>query len=106
MDKPASRWDEAPAFGAAYSSPGWRRGQAAMAGRTTATRQRDVIEGKGRLVATSDPKASSSKFGKGDRVFHQKFGYGAVRMVEGNKLTVAFEKAGEKKVIDTFVEAA
>ena len=24
--------------------------------------------------------------------------------VEGNKLTVAFEKAGEKKVIDSFVE--
>jgi DNA helicase-2/ATP-dependent DNA helicase PcrA len=105
MDKPVSRWDDAPAFGASYSSPGWRRGQAAMAGRTSATRQRDVIEGKGRLVATSDPKASSSKFGKGDRVFHQKFGYGAVRVVEGNKLTVDFEKAGEKKVIDTFVEA-
>jgi DNA helicase-2/ATP-dependent DNA helicase PcrA len=35
-----------------------------------------------------------------------KFGYGAVRGVEGNKLTVAFEKAGEKKVIDSFVEKA
>ena len=36
MDKPVSRWDDAPAFGASYSSPGWRRGQAAMAGRTSA----------------------------------------------------------------------
>ena len=40
----------------------------------------------------------------GDRVFHQKFGYGAVTEIEGNKLTVDFEKAGEKRVIDSFVE--
>jgi DNA helicase II / ATP-dependent DNA helicase PcrA len=39
-------------------------------------------------------------------VFHQKFGYGAVRSVDGNKLTVAFDKAGEKKVIDSFVAKA
>ncbi|OYW94529.1 MAG: hypothetical protein B7Z13_04325, partial [Caulobacterales bacterium 32-67-6] len=45
-------------------------------------------------------------FARGDRVFHQKFGYGQVRAIEGNKLTVAFEKAGDKKVIDSFVEKA
>jgi DNA helicase-2/ATP-dependent DNA helicase PcrA len=39
-------------------------------------------------------------------VFHQKFGPGTVTFVEGNKLTVAFDKAGEKKVIDTFVSGA
>ncbi|WP_233245012.1 DUF3553 domain-containing protein, partial [Caulobacter sp. HMWF009] len=38
------------------------------------------------------------------RVFHVKFGYGQVTAVEGNKLSVAFDKAGEKKVIDSFVE--
>jgi DNA helicase-2/ATP-dependent DNA helicase PcrA len=43
-------------------------------------------------------------FDVGDRVFHQKFGYGRVTFVEGNKLTVDFEKAGEKRVIDSFVE--
>ena len=43
-------------------------------------------------------------FKRGDRVFHLKFGYGQVMGVDGNKLTVAFEKAGEKKVIDSFVE--
>jgi len=37
-------------------------------------------------------------------VFHQKFGPGTVIAVEGNKLTVAFDHAGEKRVIDTFVE--
>ena len=39
-----------------------------------------------------------------DRVFHQKFGYGHVVKIDGNKLTIAFEKAGEKKVVDSFVE--
>src|SRR5437588_769658 len=39
-----------------------------------------------------------------DRVFHQKFGYGQVVKIDGNKLTIAFEKAGEKKVVDSFVE--
>jgi len=105
MQQQASRWDDAPVFGSGYSSPGWRRAQTTAAGRDASyVRTRDVIEGKGRLVATSDPKASASQYKRGDRVFHQKFGYGAVTMVEGNKLTVAFEKAGEKKVIDTFVE--
>ena len=42
--------------------------------------------------------------GKGDRAFHQKFGYGHVVKIDGNKLTIAFEKAGEKKVVDSFVE--
>ena len=64
-----------------------------------------MIEGEGRLIATADPKAASG-WSRGDRVFHQKFGYGSVRAVEGNKLVVSFDKAGEKKVIDTFVEKA
>ncbi len=42
----------------------------------------------------------------GDRVFHQKFGYGRVTNVEGNKLTVDFDKAGAKRVIDNFVTRA
>ena len=44
--------------------------------------------------------------GVGDRVFHQKFGYGAVTEIEGDKLTVAFEKAGVKKVVASFVTGA
>jgi len=40
----------------------------------------------------------------GTRIFHQKFGYGRIRSVEGSKLSIAFEKAGDKKVIDRFVE--
>ena len=67
-------------------------------------RQRDmIIEGEGRLVASSDPKASSGKFPKGARVFHQKFGYGAIAEIEGNKLEIDFESAGRKRVMDSFV---
>ena len=40
----------------------------------------------------------------GMRVFHQKFGYGRIAQVDGNKLTVDFDKAGQKKVVDSFVE--
>ena len=40
------------------------------------------------------------------RVFHQKFGYGTVTAIDGNKLDIAFEKAGDKMVIDSFVTPA
>ena len=47
---------------------------------------------------------AASAFSVGDRVFHQKFGNGDVVAVDGNKLTIAFDKAGEKSVVDSFVE--
>ena len=56
-------------------------------------------------MASSD-SAAGSDYRRGDRVFHQKFGYGQVKSVDGNKLTVAFDKAGDKKVIDSFVTKA
>ena len=59
-----------------------------------------LIEGE--LVAKSTGTASS--FTAGDRVFHQKFGNGNVVAVDGNKLTIRFDKAGEKRVVDSFVE--
>jgi DNA helicase-2/ATP-dependent DNA helicase PcrA len=57
---------------------------------------------EGELIAKST--GTTSEFSPGDRVFHQKFGYGQVVKTDGNKLTIAFEKAGEKKVVDSFVE--
>jgi DNA helicase II / ATP-dependent DNA helicase PcrA len=59
-----------------------------------------VIEGE--LIAKSTGTVSS--FMVGERVFHQKFGNGNVVAVDGNKLTIAFDKAGEKRVVDSFVE--
>ncbi len=47
-----------------------------------------------------------SSFGLGDRVFHTKFGYGAVAGIEGDKLEIAFDKAGVKKLVAKFVVAA
>ena len=47
---------------------------------------------------------AASSYGVGERVFHQKFGYGRVAAIEGNKLTIDFDKAGQKRVLDSFVE--
>ena len=55
-------------------------------------------------MATSRPEAE--RFRAGERVFHIKFGYGRIVAIEGNKLDVVFEKAGQKKVIDSFVQRA
>ena len=74
------------------------RRTAAFGGR----RQPLTIEGE--LVAKST--GTTSLFGIGDRVFHLKFGNGNVVSVDGNKLTIAFDKAGEKRVVDSFVERA
>ena len=84
-----------------YDNPGWKRARAASSRPTT---QAPLIEGRGATLSVSAP--GKSKFRKGQRVFHQKFGYGQISSVEGQKLTVNFEHSGMKKVIDTFVEAA
>jgi DNA helicase-2/ATP-dependent DNA helicase PcrA len=42
----------------------------------------------------------------GQRVFHQKFGYGVVTASDDDRLDIAFEKAGQKRVLDRFVEKA
>jgi DNA helicase-2/ATP-dependent DNA helicase PcrA len=47
-----------------------------------------------------------ASFSAGERVFHQKFGYGTVQAVDGDKLDIAFEKAGGKKVVARFVSRA
>ena len=69
-----------------------------------ARNRRGPLTIEGELVAKST--GTASEFVLDDRVFHQKFGYGYVVKVYGNKLTIAFDKAGEKKVVDSFVERA
>jgi DNA helicase II / ATP-dependent DNA helicase PcrA len=71
-------------------------------GRGQAVRRSGPMTIEGELVAKSTGAVSA--FAVGDRVFHQKFGNGDVVQVEGNKLTIAFDCAGEKKVVDSFVE--
>ncbi|KRQ01707.1 AAA family ATPase [Bradyrhizobium yuanmingense] len=125
----ASRFDDMEAFGSSYSTPGWQRAQANRnrgGGRSGgfeeeaatfstssssgpdfgsfASRRRGPLTIEGELVAKST--GTTSEFSLEDRVFHQKFGYGRVTKIDGNKLTIAFDKAGEKKVVDSFVQRA
>ena len=129
-----SRFDNVESFGSSYSTPGWQRAQANRArnqnggrgggqagggfnesqspfsvsrGDTSARvarlrTKRGPMTIEGELIAKST--GTTSEFTLDDRVFHQKFGYGQVVKIDGNKLTIAFEKAGEKKVVDSFVE--
>jgi DNA helicase-2/ATP-dependent DNA helicase PcrA len=81
-----------------YNSPGWKR-MAERRGSRGVGQPREVRN----LVIDSE---AASRFEVGTRVFHQKFGYGAIAAIEGDKLTVDFEKAGQKKVVATFVTEA
>ena len=128
----ASRFDDMEAFGSSYTTPGWQRAQANRnrgGGRSGggyggfeeeaatfsssssgpdfgsfSSRRRGPLTIEGELVAKST--GTTSEFSPDDRVFHQKFGYGRVTKIDGNKLTIAFDKAGEKKVVDSFVQRA
>jgi DNA helicase-2/ATP-dependent DNA helicase PcrA len=115
-------------FTSTYATPGWQRAQKnrnEATDRNWGTRSGPAVErigygevdsgfGAGRgsvkarmiegeLVARSLAD-SPSPFHVGERVFHQKFGNGNVAAVDGNKLTVNFDKAGQKRVLDSFVQ--
>ncbi len=77
-----------------YNSPGWRRLQA-----NAARPIRQPAEAKNLVIDAT----AVSAFGVGERVFHTKFGYGEVMGVEGDKLEVAFDKAGTKKIVGRFL---
>ena len=62
-----------------------------------------VIEGTAEAVGGEHQGGSLSP---GQRIFHQKFGYGRILTVEGNRLEVDFEKTAIKKIIASFVEPA
>ena len=47
---------------------------------------------------------SNIEFDNGQRVFHQKFGMGLIISSDGDKLNINFDKAGEKKVVSSFVK--
>jgi DNA helicase-2/ATP-dependent DNA helicase PcrA len=82
-----------------YNSPGWQRYKTHKS-KTLYDRQ---FEGK---FSKKLDAYATQKFKIGERIFHQKFGYGKIQTVDGNKLNVDFEKAGHKKVLDSFVDPA
>ena len=107
-----SRFDRmAPFAGSTYQTPGWQRAQqhhrsgGMEDGGYTARRageRRGPMLIEGELVARST--GTDSAFTVGGRVLHTKFGPGEVVAIDGNKLTVEFDKAGRKMVLDSFVE--
>ncbi|MDL2397588.1 ATP-dependent helicase [Rhizobium mayense] len=116
-----SRFDKADPFANTYSTPGWKRAQANKNDATRdnwGSRSGHAVERigygesgpktrtiDGELVAKST-SSEPSRFSVGDRVFHMKFGNGNISEIEGNKLTINFDKAGQKRVLDGFVERA
>lgn len=98
-----------------FSSPPRAEAQGAKVGRQGAHSARGTGTSKGRFAARREPltiegelvaksTGTTSAYAVGDRVFHIKFGNGDVTAVDGNKLTILFDKAGEKRVVDSFVE--
>jgi DNA helicase-2/ATP-dependent DNA helicase PcrA len=91
----SSRLDERAASADAYNSPGWKRLQERSG-------SRPVSQPRESRAPVIDAQAISSHT-VGERVFHQKFGYGEIIGIEGDKLEIAFDKAGTKKVVAKFV---
>ena len=81
-----------------YNSPGWKRLQERSA-------QRGMRQASHSKHLTID-LTTVSTFSLGDRVFHQKFGYGEVLSIEGDKLDIEFDKAGSKKVVAQYIQSA
>jgi DNA helicase-2/ATP-dependent DNA helicase PcrA len=77
--------------------PGWQR---AAGGSFSANPQR-VVEARASAISLGNKGRDDLSVGQ--RVFHGKFGYGTIEVIEGNKLEIEFEKAGRKRVLDSFV---
>ncbi|THG38634.1 DNA helicase II [Sphingomonas olei] len=89
--------------------PGWQRAAGTLGGKPGGDWQsRTFSREPSRVVESRTPAVSLGNKGRTDlsvglRVFHQKFGYGTIEEIEGNKLEIEFEKAGRKRVMDSFV---
>jgi DNA helicase-2/ATP-dependent DNA helicase PcrA len=81
--------------------PGWQR---AASGGGFVREPTRIVEA--RQSAVSLGNKGRDDIAVGMRVFHQKFGYGLITDIEGNKLEIDFEQAGAKRVLDSFVNPA
>ncbi len=96
---PFAHLGPAQSMRASTRGPGWQR---ASRGNFNPAPQR-VIEARASAVTLGNQGRTDLALGQ--RVFHGKFGYGTIEAIEGNKLEIEFEKAGRKKVLDSFVSA-
>ncbi len=104
-----SRFDDAEPFEGHYDTPGWQRAQERTREQPKKWSPADQRKKRGPLTIEGELVASSSEpasYRRGERVMHQKFGLGTVTDVDGNKLTIEFDEAGKKRVVDTFVDRA
>ncbi len=81
--------------------PGWQRATAWQA--NTGRPARSI---EARPTASSFAAKPRTDLALGQRVFHAKFGYGAIIAIDGNKLEIDFEHSGSKNVLDSFVTPA
>ncbi len=95
-----SRFENLSPFANSYATPGWQRAQERHATGEALRSAPRIIEGE----LTARDIADTTGFETGERVFHQKFGYGRITAIDGNKLTIDFEKAGQKRVLESFVD--
>jgi len=77
--------------------PGWQR----AAHGNFSTQPQRIIEARASAVSLGNKGRDDLELGM--RVFHGKFGYGTIALIEGNKLEIDFEHAGRKRVLDSFV---
>ena len=80
--------------------PGWQR----ATGGGYSSQPTRIVEARGSAVSLGNKGRSDVSVGQ--RIFHTKFGYGAIAEIEGNKLEIDFEQAGRKRVLDSFVSLA
>jgi DNA helicase II / ATP-dependent DNA helicase PcrA len=131
-----SRFEDQPApYESTYQTPGWQRAQQHWKGgdnaqsgngggkfggnfqsgsygaakpkfqvATSVPKKRAPVTLEGELIAASS--APGMGFRIGDRILHQKLGTGTIAEVDGNKLTIDFDDAGRKRVVDSFVDRA
>jgi DNA helicase-2/ATP-dependent DNA helicase PcrA len=97
--RPSSAWGED------WGAPGHIPQSARFRPPATALRQ-PLLDASGSVPRRGEEVRRIGGFAVGSRVFHQKFGYGTVTEVEDNKLAIHFDVAGEKKVMDAYVEHA
>ncbi len=81
--------------------PGWQRAAGQMGTSSFSTAPKRIVEARSSAVSIGNKGRDDLSVGL--RVFHQKFGYGAIAEIEGNKLEIDFEAAGRKRVMDSFV---
>ena len=107
-----SRFSNLDSYESDYVTPGWQRAKSRpfedSSNSPSTSRNKHSTSGKKNPIINGEILSRSSTrshFVAGARVFHQKFGPGTVAAVDGNKLTVDFDKAGRKMVLESFLQS-